>query len=159
MLSVRYRLAAILNSVPVLIVVLLTTVYLLFANDVRLLSFTSSADRIFEILSSICFFFFLLECVIRCCVDTDLSYVNGARNTQNLSSTERAFDAAWRFVFCGQHRRLHLSGYAFSFMFCLDLISLVSILPEIQWIWGDLSVTTSSLSATRASRAARIGAR
>lgn len=158
--SAKVFLARALNSFPTLIVVLLTTMYLLFANDIRLLAFGSSVDRVFEVLSSLCFFFFLLDLVARSWVDTEWRIVDVPETSPGEGSVlGRFLDATWRAACCGRRRKLRVRGYAFSFMFLLDVVAIVSILPEIQWIWGDLSVVSSNLSATRASRAARVGAR
>ena len=157
----RTSLAFVLNSVPVLSIVLLTTVYLLFANDIRLLAFSASADVVFEVLSSACLFVFLLELVVRSWVETKLSLISVPNRSGKIpvSMAARTMDAAWRALCCGRRRRLRVHGYAFSILFLLDIVAIISILPEIRWIWGDQSVVSSNLSTTRASRAARVGAR
>jgi hypothetical protein len=107
------------------------TIYILFANDVKEIAFTASSDPVFDVLSSVCLFSFCAELLMRCAFETRV---------------ERR-PASWS--------RFAIGGYAFSFLFWLDLVAIVSLLPEINWIWSAFNVGTGltvQLSAARGSQ-------
>ena len=140
------------------------TLYILFANDVRIVAFTRAADPVFEVLSTLCLFSFFVETLMRSLLESEVRLValDGEEASGGKVASGGALNAAWRCACCGRRRRLHLRGYFLSFIFWLDLLALVSLLPEINWIWGALLAgagPSSSLSAARASRISRIGSR
>ena len=82
---------------------LMTTLFVLFGHELRLLYFSEKADVIFEVLHIIAFMLFLVELLFNSWVKSDFS--------------EGIFKPR---------------GYTFSFFFWLDLIALLSLIPDIQ---------------------------
>ena len=143
-----------LHSRPIQAYLLIFTVYILFANDVRCVAFTKSADLTFEVLSTVCLFSFCVETIARSLLESSVMLT--AEDSKSPSAAP-----SWRTIPCCRRHKLVISGYFLSFMFWLDLLALVSLLPEIQWIWGAVLAgsSASALSAARASRISRIGSR
>ena len=170
---------SLLESKAVAVVLLCLTIYILFANDMRMVVFTSEVDGIFEVLSTICFFVFAVELVLRSLLhssitieDVEEGQAASDEQRRDASPVEAAAHSAWRVACLGRRRKVQLSGYFLSFLFCLDVIATVSLLPEIGWIWSQIgdtnsgsssntssSSTSSQLSTARASRISRLGSR
>lgn len=162
-----------LNSPLFTVIVLFMTLYLLFGSDAKLLTTTQRNDEGFVAVSSICFFFLLGELLARLVVETEISIVTiDDPSTATDGSVERSIEVSrdgylWSRVqtrLFGAGRRVKVRGYAFSFMFWLDLISLASIVPEIPWmitaVAGEADEETSNnLSTARASRVSRVGSK
>lgn len=108
------------------------TIFVLFADNVRLLLFPPSSDFAFMVLNSIAFSLFMLEIVLTSWVKSDFS--NGI---------------------------FKIKGYMFSFFFWLDLLAVISMIPDIPWLSDTLGLELFSGSSvnTRAGRAGRIGSR
>jgi len=64
--SVKDRILAIFYSLPIKVVMTVVYTYVLFIEDIRILAFKKSSDVIFEVLSSIAFFLFLVDIAIKC---------------------------------------------------------------------------------------------
>ncbi|RYE98081.1 MAG: hypothetical protein EOO41_02795, partial [Methanobacteriota archaeon] len=160
------------------------SVFVLFATDVRTLAFTIGADMVFEVLTSVCFFVFIVELVLRCWVHTRYALESlpdgeppagvppaGEPPSQSspppppLHATSRSassvaekmmaashlpplatsltspqqrpasvLEAAWRVACCGRRRRVVVSGYVGSLFFVLDILAIISLLPDMQWL-------------------------
>lgn len=87
------------------------TLFVLFGDDIRLISFPPSSDGAFSILNSIAFFLFLTEMFLNCWAKSDFS--KGIRNVK---------------------------GYMFSFFFWLDLLAVVSMVPDIDWLASTIGI-------------------
>jgi hypothetical protein len=167
----------VLNARPTVAVLLLLTLYTLFGNDARLLSAPPSADYVFQAASSVCFFAFIAEIVTRSVCESQLRFERvvekegegegereegeeeGGRKTGERDFVERVSF----FLCCGRRRyRLIRRGYVGSFLFLLDATAIVSLIPEIDWLWGavvNADNTQNNLSTVRASRISRLGSR
>ncbi|CAN0102300.1 unnamed protein product, partial [Heterosigma akashiwo] len=62
----RFRVHGLLEGRPLQALMGLTTLYALFGDDLRLLSFPESSDEVFYILSSTAFFLFCIELLLSC---------------------------------------------------------------------------------------------
>ena len=85
---------------------MILTFFVLFADDIRLLTAPKSVDDGFQIVNSICLFFFIFELVLTTWAKT-------------------------RIPSCSP---LVIDGYLFSFFFFLDLVAILSMLPDINWV-------------------------
>jgi hypothetical protein len=81
------------------------TVFVLFGDDVRILFFPPSADSGFEFFFNLTFTMFVVEMVVYFSVKSDFS--KGLCNVK---------------------------GYAFSFFFWLDLLAVLSMVPDVGWL-------------------------
>mmetsp|Transcript_9047 Transcript_9047/g.15297 ORF Transcript_9047/g.15297 Transcript_9047/m.15297 type:complete len:853 (-) Transcript_9047:247-2805(-) len=111
---------------------MILTFFVLFADDIRLLSAPKSVDPGFQVVNSICLFFFIFELVLTTWAKTRIP--------------------SWSpFV---------MRGYMFSFFFFLDLIAILSMLPDINWIAKGLGINgiSESVSSTNSnfSKAGRV---
>jgi hypothetical protein len=85
---------------------MILTFFVLFADDIRLLTAPKSVDGGFQVVNSICLFFFIFELLLTTWAKTRIP--------------------SWSpFV---------IKGYLFSFFFFLDVIAILSMLPDITWI-------------------------
>jgi len=110
------------------------TLFVLFGDWIRTLSFPPSADPTFDFLHNVAFVLFVLELVMTCWAKTDFSG--------------------------GLFR---VKGYMFSFFFWLDLLCILSMIPDLHWAaslfgLGDMSESASGVSA-KAGKAGKIGAK
>lgn len=87
------------------------TLFVLFGDDIRLISFPPSSDKAFAVLNSIAFFLFLTEMILNCWAKSDFSR------------------GIWK-----------VKGYMFSFFFWLDLLAVVSMVPDIEWLASSIGV-------------------
>jgi hypothetical protein len=85
---------------------MIMTFFVLFADDIRLLTAPKSVDDGFQVVNSVCLFFFIFELVLTTWAKTRIS----------------------------SYSPFVLNGYLFSFFFFLDLIAILSMLPDINWI-------------------------
>jgi hypothetical protein len=121
--EVKERLARVVSSTPVALLMFAATLYGLFAPDVRLAAFPASADNAFSSMALVVVSLFLVEVAARCVVQP---------------------------------------GYAFTFNFWLDIVSALSLLPDVQWLWDGMfrsSTSAQSIAVVRAARASRVGTR
>jgi len=81
------------------------TIFVLFGDDVRILFFPPSADAGFAFFISLSFILFALEMVLHCWAKSD--YSKGL---------------------------FKVKGYAFSFFFWLDLLAVLSMVPDVPWL-------------------------
>jgi hypothetical protein len=126
----------------------------LFGADVRTLAFDNASDIVFTGLFATCLAVFLVELV-----------ANMAGKTSRMSSNAAAQDR----VRVGGHTNriqqwLGIRGYTLSFFFFLDLVAILSLVPEIPELIEPIlgSTVTSSgsnLSTARAGRITRVGSR
>lgn len=113
---------------------MLVTLFVLFGDDLRLLSFPPSADSAFAVLNNLCFFLFLIELVLNSWAKSDFS--SGS-------------------IF-------KVKGYMFSFFFWLDLLAVVSMIPDIDWLSSLLGLGVlpgAGGVGTKVGKAGRIGAK
>ena len=80
------------------------TIFVLFGDDLRILCFPPSADSGFAFLVDLSFILFVLEMVLHCWAKSD--YSKGIFN---------------------------VDGYAFSFFFWLDMLAVLSMVPDVTW--------------------------
>ena len=110
------------------------TLFVLFGDNIKLLSTTKEADAGFEICNTICLFFFIAEFLAQWWAKTD-------------------WESIVPFKF---------EGYFLSFYFWLDFVSILSMFPDISWIAvglgiGDISQSVSgNNNITRAGRIIRL---
>ena len=81
------------------------TIFVLFGDDIRILFFPPSADAGFAFFISLSFILFALEMVLHCWAKSD--YSKGL---------------------------FKVKGYAFSFFFWLDLLAVLSMVPDVPWL-------------------------
>ena len=108
------------------------TIFVLFGDDVRILCFPPSTDGVFSFFISISFILFTLEMILYCWAKSDFS--------QGIFRTK---------------------GYAFSFFFWLDLLAVLSMVPDVDWLASALGLQDSLMDSlgTRAGKAGKIGAK
>lgn len=108
------------------------TIFVLFGDDVRILCFPPSADGVFAFFISLSFILFALEMILYCWVKSDFS--NGI---------------------------FRVKGYAFSFFFWLDLLAVLSMVPDVDWLASALGLQDSLMDSlgTKAGKAGKIGAK
>jgi hypothetical protein len=108
------------------------TIFVLFGDDVRILCFQPSADVAFAFFTSLSFFLFLLEIVLHSWVKSDFS--GGI---------------------------FQVKGYAFSFFCWLDLLAVLSMIPDVAWLASGLGIQNGLLDSfgTKAGKAGKIGAK
>lgn len=108
------------------------TIFVLFGDDVRILCFPPSADGVFAFFVSLSFILFALEMLLYCWAKSDFS--NGI---------------------------FRIKGYAFSFFFWLDLLAVLSMIPDVDWLASALGLQDSLMDSlgTKAGKAGKIGAK
>jgi hypothetical protein len=108
------------------------TLFVLFGDWVRTLAFPPSADSAFDFWTNIAFFLFVLEVIMNCWAKSDFS----------------------RGIF-------NVKGYMFNFFFWLDLLCILSMLPDLKWasgMFGPQGIPGAGVSA-KAGKAGKIGAK
>ena len=116
---------------------MIVTLFVLFGDDLRLLSFPPSADSAFAVLNNICFFLFLIELILNCWAKSE-------------------------FIRTKSILRPKVKGYIFSFFFWLDLLAVVSMIPDILWLSSLLGLGAlpgAGSVGTKVGKAGRIGAK
>jgi class 3 adenylate cyclase len=108
------------------------TIFVLFGDDVRIICFPPSADGVFAFFISLSFILFVLEMVLYFWAKSDFS--KGILRTK---------------------------GYAFSFFFWLDLLAVLSMVPDVDWLASALGLHGSLMDSlgTKAGKAGKIGAK
>lgn len=108
------------------------TIFVLFGDDVRILCFPPSADSGFAFFVSFSFILFVLEMLLHFWAKSDFS----------------------RGVF-------KVKGYAFSFFFWLDMLAVLSMVPDVPWLASGLGIQNSVVDSlgARAGKAGKIGAK
>ena len=109
-----------------------TTLFVLFGDWIKTLSFPPSADEAFEFWKNVSFFLFILEIVMTSWAKSDFS----------------------RGLF-------QVKGYMFNFFFWLDLLCIVSMLPDLRWtagMFGTNGIPGGGVGA-KAGKAGKIGAK
>jgi len=122
---------------------MLVTLFVLFGEDLRLLSFPPSTDSTFAVLNNICFFLFLLELLLNCWAKSAFSKVKVKVRGRDIL-------------------KVKVTGYMFSFFFWLDLLAVLSMIPDIGWLASLLGIGAWSGAGnvgTKVGRAGRIGAK
>lgn len=95
-------------------IMMMMTFFVLFADDIRIITAPKSVDLGFETMNSVCLFFFCFELILTTWAKTTIT--------------------KW-FPFPVT------SGYAFSFFFWLDLIAIVSMFPDINWVARGMGIS------------------
>ena len=108
------------------------TLFVLFGDDMRILWFPPSADSGFSFFVSLSFILFALEMILHCWAKSDFS--------QGI---------------------FKVKGYAFSFFFWLDLLAVVSMIPDVPWLASAIGLQDGFMDTlgTKAGKASRIGAK
>lgn len=113
---------------------MIMTFFVLFADDIRLLTAPKSVDDGYQVVNTICLFCFIFELLLTTWAKTTISSFSP----------------------------LVIHGYLFSFFFFLDLIAILSMLPDITWIAKGLhiagiadSVTSTNSNFSKAGRVVR----
>jgi len=107
------------------------TIFVLFADNIKLMTASKSVDDDFITINAVCFFAFLLELVL---------------NT--WSKTKVISFIPWNHT-----------GYMLTFFWTLDVVAILSMLPDIPWIADPIGLggISSSLSSTnKLSKAGRV---
>lgn len=111
-----------------------TALYVLFGDWIRILVFPPSADSMFDMLNNISFFLFIAELIMNCWAKSDFS----------------------KGIF-------HVKGYMFNFFFWLDLLCIISMIPDLDWMANAFSLDSilkqDSSVGTMAGKAGKIGAK
>ena len=94
------------------------TLFVLFGDDVRILYSPPSADGVFDFFTSLSFILFVLEMILHTWVKSDFS--NGI---------------------------FRVKGYAFSFFFWLDLLAVLSMIPDVAWLASALGIESNLLDS------------
>ena len=105
-----------LESYPCVIFMSFVTLYTLFFDDIRVLCIEKKNDGIFFVITTVCFFLFLIE------------------------------------ILAGSLCR---HPYFLTFFFWLDLVSTLSMLPDIGWFWDLVTGDETSINATNATQLAK----
>jgi hypothetical protein len=108
------------------------TLFVLFGDWIRTLSFSPSADSTFSFLNNCAFFLFLAEIIMNSWAKSDFS------------------------MGC-----FHVRGYMFNFFFWLDLLCIVSMIPDLKWISSNLGMEEMPGTGVgaKAGKAGKIGAK
>jgi len=108
------------------------TIFVLFGDDTRILYFPPTADNGFAFFVTFCFILFVLEMILHSWAKSDFS----------------------RGIF-------NVKGYAFSFFFWLDLLAVLSMVPDVAWLASAFGLQNDSIDSlgTRAGKAGKIGAK
>ena len=127
-MSCRAKLAKLVDSTPIVIIMTIITVYALFFDDIRMMAFPKTYDDLFYGITLGCMIAFALEII--------------------LASIGKRGD------------------YAGTFLFWLDVVSTVSMIPDCGWIWdpfinavtgiGESGGADSATSLAKTSRAGRV---
>eukprot|EP01138_Halocafeteria_seosinensis_P007144 gb/GECG01007305.1/.p1 GENE.gb/GECG01007305.1/~~gb/GECG01007305.1/.p1 ORF type:complete len:1112 (+),score=118.33 gb/GECG01007305.1/:1-3336(+) len=142
--EIRLFMRRVLMSVPYTCLLMLFVLFSVFGLDIVIITSGEEADRTYEVLASVCFFFFLIDVAIAAWTRSYIS--NDAKESK-------------RHLFC-----CNVRGYLFSFFFWLDLLTSLSMIFDIPWIWNAVtgnadSVHSESIAEARAGRLARVGTR
>lgn len=151
-MALKEKVLSILESTAVTSLMSITTIYALFSDDVRVLAFEKSADIAFEALSSVAFFFFLIEIAIQCwCREKYLVLPD----MEKLKSLRNA--VTWAEIWMYGLAVMSVG----SFYFWLDLMATLSMIIEIPWLisFSSGDVIESNLESARAGKASRAGAK
>ncbi len=108
------------------------TIFVLFGDWIRTLSFPPSADSAFEFWTNVAFFLFIAELVLNCWAKSDFS--KGLFNVK---------------------------GYMFNFFFWLDFLCVLSMIPDLKWaseLIGLADLPGAGVGA-KAGKAGKIGAK
>lgn len=102
-------------------IMMMLTVFVLFEHNLRIIFASKDTDPGFEVATSICIFMFIVELIMQ----------SWAKSTIISFYPPK------------------IEGYVFSFFFFLDILIIVSLFPDIQWIANGMGMSTgySSLSA------------
>ena len=107
------------------------TVFVLFGDDIRLLLCPPSYDAVFGFLNGGAFFLFLLELILTSWAKSDF--------------TKGIFK---------------VKGYMFGFFFWLDLLAILSMLPNLTWIYSlSTSLQQGEFNLGIAGKAGKIGSK
>ena len=112
-------------------VMMVMTVFVLFADNIKLMSMSKSVDEDFVVINAVCLFAFILEL---------------AMNTWSKTTVKSLVPFLYE-------------GYLFTFFWVLDVIAILSMLPDIWWIAEPLGLggISSSVSSTnKLSKAGRV---
>ena len=90
---------------------MVVTIFVLFGDDIRILCFPPSADNGFAFFVNLSFLLFVLEMVLHFWAKSDFS----------------------KGIF-------KVKGYAFSFFFWLDLLAVLSMVPDVGWLSSGLGL-------------------
>jgi hypothetical protein len=101
----------------------------LFGDWIRVLAFSPSSDAVFAVLYELCFVLFIIDIVLNSWIKSDF--------TLGL---------------------FQVKGYMFNFFFWLDLLCLISMIPDLAWLPDDSSHFLSGNSiGAKAGKASRLG--
>jgi class 3 adenylate cyclase len=93
---------------------MIMTFFVLFIGDITILAVDKDDDVAVEIVTTICLFAFIFELIA----------------------------SSWAKTIVSSFQPLIYEGYLFSFFFWLDIIAILSMLPDIPWIATDLGIGT-----------------
>ena len=109
----------------------IATIFVLFGDWVRILCFSPSADSTFAVLYNLAFFLFVAELILNCWAKSDFS--GGI---------------------------FRVKGYMFNFFFWLDLLCVVSMIPDLGWASSLIGMDSwASGVGAKAGKAGKIGAK
>lgn len=100
-------------------VMLVLTVFALFGEDLRVLTFPASADNGFNGVASFTFFAFVFDLLLASFSRTSLAIKDSTTASGNALQ-----------------EKFGIKGYFLSFFFWLDFVAALSIITEIPWIWS-----------------------
>lgn len=122
-------------------VMMFMTLFVLFADNIRLMAADKVVDADFIIVNSICLFAFIVELLANTWSKSD--------NIQcvMISMFDDQIQIPW----------LYSEGFIFSFFWWLDLVAILSMLPDIPWIADPLGIGGVSSSYDASSAITKVG--
>jgi hypothetical protein len=142
----KKRIERFCESAQMMVVMGILTIWTLFQGDIRLAGTEKNADLAFQVIISICFFFFSIEILLQC------FYKNGYLNLPSWNSEEAEdFLSKWK-------RRFTLG----SFYFWMDIVASFTLVMDMDWMLD--SATQSAFQGgkdqiSKSASAIRVGAR
>ena len=122
-------------------VMMFMTLFVLFADNIRLMTADKSVDDDFIIVNSICLFAFIIELLANTWSKTENMYFDF------LYFWNENLMIPW--LFC--------EGFMFSFFWWLDLIAILSMFPDIPWIADPMGIGGISSSYDASNAITKVG--
>jgi len=121
---------------------IIVTMFVLFGDDIRILSFEKGADPTFEVFDSIALILFFLELALNSWAKTTI--VN--QPSKPLSWLGIPIEIP-----------ITIKGYLFDFYFWLDFLAAISMFPEVSWVAEPLGLTNLAGASTNIGATAKLG--
>lgn len=123
-------------------VMIIVTMFVLFGDDIRVLSFGKGADGTFEVFDSIALILFFLELFLNSWAKTTIVH----EPSKPLSGFGIPIEIP-----------ITIKGYLFDFYFWLDLLAAISMFPEVSWVAEPLGLSNMAGASTNIGATAKLG--